>query len=46
MEDEFEEFQEEFETENDNMGGYSDYFDCYNDDLDPDQQGPEFWNQF
>ncbi|WP_149914265.1 hypothetical protein [Sphingobacterium cavernae] len=22
------------------------YFDNYNDDLDADQQGPDFWNQF
>lgn len=22
------------------------YFDDYNDDLDPDQQSPDFWNQF
>lgn len=38
--------QEEFEGNNSRLGDYADYFENYNDDLDPDQQDPDFWNQF
>ena len=34
---------ENWQQEQDEMKSY---FDNYNDDLDPDQQSPDFWNQF
>ncbi len=46
MDDIFEDLHEENNATYSNYNGYEDYFDCYNDDLDPDQQSEEFWNQF
>lgn len=46
MDDLHQDFQEENDQQNGTLGDYADYFDCYNDDLDPDQQDIEFWNQF
>jgi hypothetical protein len=36
---------DDYETENDYYEDPTDW-SSYNDDLDPDQQGPDFWNQF
>jgi hypothetical protein len=46
MEDFYEEFEDDSIQHDGRLGDFAEYFDNYNEDLDPDQQDIEFWNQF